>query len=567
MRRFITQTALALAIAGTLAMPAAAQTFGKLSGTVVDFAGVPQMGATIAVTHSGPLPGIEALQLLTNDKGSFLASRLAPGLYTIRVTLAGFLPALERNVRVEANLTTILKIEMGSIFSSLDTLRRKSKTQETDVDEWAWVLRTSASTRSILRFGEDNSGLGGTTPWEDADTRRPAARVELTAGARRPGSVSNIADAPSTAIAYDQSIGSAGHMTFAGQASFERSAAAGFATTWLPSGQMGVGSETTLVLRQSNLGPSRTPFRGARLEHKNQMAIGPMSIDYGAEYLIASVGSSASSLRPNAKVSYQFSPEWSASVNVASRPWAHTHRQSNPLQAALEEMDAFPTILLRDGRPVIEGGWHQEISAERRIGKNAAISTGIFRDTSSHTALFGRGPANQAQFLQDYYSDAFAYDGGRSGSPGARVAYRQKLADGMEVVVLYSWAGALVPMENPESLLLRDALDTRQRHGVAARISTRVPKTGTQLAASYKWLSGPAVSRQDPFGEVAYQVDPFLNLSVRQQLPSLFATKIEALMDFRNLLAQGYVPVDTADGRVVLIPAFRSFRGGFSFQF
>ena len=147
------------------------------------------------------------------------------------------------------------------------------------------------------------------------------------------------------------------------------------------------------------------------------------------------------------------------------------------------------------------------------------------------------------------------------------MAYRHKLGDGTEVVLLYSWAGALVPMENPESLMLRDALESRQRHSAGARVSTRLPKTNTQLSASYKWLSGAVVSRQDPFGEVTHQVDPFLNVSLRQPLPTLFATKIEALADFRNLLAQGYVPVNTADGRVVLIPAFRSFRGGFSFQF
>ena len=75
MRRIITRTALTLAMAGTLAMPAAAQSFGKLSGTVVDPSGVPQMGATIAVGHNGMLVGVGAQQLLTNEKGSFLAAR------------------------------------------------------------------------------------------------------------------------------------------------------------------------------------------------------------------------------------------------------------------------------------------------------------------------------------------------------------------------------------------------------------------------------------------------------------------------------------------------------------
>lgn len=567
MPRYITYSAWLLVLAGAFAPAAAGQQFGKLSGTVVDPAGIPQMGATVALSLND-LANTSVLRLLTNDKGSFLAARLAPGLYTIRVTLAGFLPAMERNVRIEPNLTTILKIEMGTIFSSLDTLRRKGKGEQTDADEWAWVLRTSASTRAILRFAEGEATLASDpVSGERTTPHRPTARVELTAGARRPGSVSNLADAPATGIAYEQAIGLAGRMTFAGQASYERSAAMGFATTWLPSGEIGRGPETTLVLRQANLGPVRTPFRGVRLEHNNQLNVVRLSVNYGAEYLLASVGTSTSSLRPSAQINYQINPNLRASVNLASRPWTHNHGQTNALQSALQELDAFPTVLLRDGRPVMEGGWHEEISLERKFNENASLTAGVFRDRSNHTALFGRGLAAQADFLQDFYSDAFAYDGGGSGSPGSRVAYKQKLPDGTELVFLYAWAGALVPVENPESLLLRDALESRQRHSVAARITTRLPRTGTQLSASYKWLSGPVAARHDAFGEVAYQVDPFLNLSVRQPLPSLFSTKVEALADFRNLLAQGYVPVNTADGRVVLIPAFRTFRGGFSFQF
>lgn len=566
--RLLTLAALSLAlVAPGLTQKTAAQSFGKLSGTVVDPAGVPQMGASVAVARQGSSI-TETLQLLSNEKGSFLASRLAPGLYTIRVTLAGFLPAFERNVRIEPNLTTILKIEMGSIFASLDTLRRRPKQEKPDADEWAWVLRTSSSSRAILRFSDGEAVLAGnTTAAERSAAQRPHARLEVTSGSRRPGSVSNIADAPSTAIAYDQKIGPAGRMTFAGQASYERAAAAGFATSWLPSGEIGRGPETTLVLRQSFLGSRQIPFRAARMEHNNQLSIRGVRVDYGAEYIVVSVGKSASSIRPNALISYDINPEWRATVNLASRPWAHSHGQRDALRSVLEEIDAFPTVLMRDGRPVIEGGWHEEIAIERKFGSNASLIAGVFRDRSNHTAVFGRGPAPESDFMHDFFSNAFAYDGGSSGSLGSRIAYRQKLPDGTEVVVLYSWAGALVPADAPYSPALRDVLETRRQHGVAARISTRVPRTHTQLAASYKWLSGPAVSRQDAFGEVAYQVDPFLNLSVRQPLPTLFNTRIEALADFRNLMAQGYVPIDTTDGRVLLIPAFRSFRGGFSFQF
>lgn len=566
--RLITVTVLTLALgAPGQAQTAAPKSFGRLSGTVVNHVGVPQMGASVSVARQGGAAD-ETVQLFSGERGTFLASRLLPGLYTIRVTLAGFLPSFERNVRIEPNLTTILKIEMGSIFASMDTLRRRPNQEKPDADEWAWVLRTSSSSRAILRYSEGEAVVAGNlTAAERGAAKRPHARLELTAGARRPGSVSNISDAPSTAIAYDQKIGAAGRVTFAGQASYERAAAAGFAASWLPSGEVGRGPETTLVLRQSTLGPGRTPFRGVRMEHNNRASIGGVIVDFGAEYILASVGRSTSSIRPNVQAAYEFSPGWKATLSLASRPWAHSHGQPNALRSILEELDAFPTILMRDSRPIIEGGWHEELAIERQLSQNVSLSAGVFRDGSNHTAIFGRGSMPEANYIQDFCSNAFAYDGGASGSLGSRVAYRQKLPDGIEVVVLYAWAGALVPVESSNSLRLRDILETRKQHSVAARVSTRLPKARTQLAASYKWLSGPAVSRQDAFGEVSYQVDPFLNLSVRQPLPTLFNTRIEALADFRNLLAQGYVPIDTADGRVLLIPAFRSFRGGVNFQF
>lgn len=565
LRRLLPRVTLALLAA---VLPASAVTYGNLAGTVVDPAGVPQMGASIAILAEGARASAEPLTLLSDVRGAFAVERLTPGLYSVRVTLAGFLPAVERHIRVEPNLTTLLKIELGSVFSSLDQLRRKPG-QRTDPDEWAWVLRTTSSRRSVLRWAEGEVIVGNETSAADrAAARRPVARFELTSGSRRPGSVSNLADAPASAIAYEQPLG-LGRMLFAGQMSYERSAAAGFATMWLPTGELGNGPETTVVFRQASLGPHREPFRGIRVEHNNQIALGDeFLLRYGAEYFLVSAGPSAASIRPLGELIYRISKDWNATYTIASRPWAHAHGGSDPLQSTIEEMDAFPTMLVRNGRPVLEGGWHQEMAMGGRVGRNARLTFSMFSDYTPHTAVMGRGNFTEADVFQDFYSNAFTYDGGASGGIGARIAWQQQLSDDTEFLLLYSWAPALALEEFDGVETLRDALRPLQRQSFAARFSTRLPRAGTKISASYKWISGPVVSRQDAFGEVTYQVDPFFNLSFRQPIPgSLFSSKVEALADFRNLLAQGYVPVNTADGQVLLIPAFRSFRGGFSFQF
>jgi len=102
---------------------------------------------------------------------------------------------------------------------------------------------------------------------------------------------------------------------------------------------------------------------------------------------------------------------------------------------------------------------------------------------------------------------------------------------------------------------------------VAARVSTAIPRLGTKLSTSYKWISGETVSRQDAYGESLYHVDPYLSVEIRQSLPCFFPGHMEAVADFGNLFAQGYVPISTGDGRMILVPSYRYFRGGLSFQF
>jgi hypothetical protein len=551
-----------------MATPAAGAPFGKLRGIVVDAKGTPQMGATVQVSAE-ELRNAVPLQLLTNDRGGFSTEKLLPGSYTVRVTLAGFLPAIEKNIRIDANLTTLLRVELGSVFTSLELLRRTPK-QDADPDEWKWVLRASTSSRPVLRYANGEvTASGETTTAESRNRSRAHGRLELTSGARHPGSPSNLADAPSTAFAYEQAIGWNSRLVIAGQASYEREAAASISTLWLPSGEPGRGPQTLMVLRRSSMGPEGRVFRGVRMDHSDQVRIGDnVMVRYGAEYLLVGLGRPAQSFRPRGEVAWLISPEWRASFTVAPRPLATSDLPATPMQTALYAMDSFPALMMRSGRPVMESGWHEEASLEHSLGPNGRVLAAVFRDTGSHTAVFGRGDVESPDVLQDFFSNGFTYDGGATSSRGTRVVYEQRLSGEWEATFIYAFAGALAP-EAPTSVNdLRDALETRSRHSLAVRVQGRVPRTGTRVTASYKWISGTTVSRQDGYGEALYQLDPALNITLRQPLPRfLFAGKVEALADFRNLLAQGYVPVNLQEGQVLLIPAVRSVRGGLSFQF
>jgi len=550
------------------ASAAAKQGYGTISGVVLDPSGTPQMGASVWLI-SEDAGGRTVAQILSNQYGAFFNDHLKPGEYAVRVSVAGFLPAMERHVAVMSNLTTLLRVQVETVFSSLDTLRRKSDAPA-EQDDWKWVLRSSSATRTILQWDDTGNEVATNSLGTDLpDAQRPRALVQVTNGALHPGSVSNFSNTPATAVSYDQQLGNLGRMLVAGQMGYDRGASGSFASVWLPSGNAGTGPETVFVWRQSKFGAEGMEFRGMRIDHTEQFALGDhFQLRAGAEYLRAGIISSVSSLRPHAELNARLAPSLTASLIVAANPPSEQWGRTGALESAIDELESLPPVLFRNGSPVLEGGWHQEVSVKRKMSSQSTFEVAAFHDSSRDQAVFGTGPTASPEFLQDAFSPAFLYDGGNSSSWGGRAAYRQKLSDDLEVAAIYAWAGALTPGGELAPMVseLRDTFMTSNHHSVAARISGKIPRSGTQFSASYKWISGTALSRMDQFGEAAYQMDPNLHFSIRQPLPG-FSGRWEALADFSNLLAQGYVTVNGQDSRMMLVPILRSFRGGVSFQF
>jgi len=541
---------------------------GKISGVVLDSSGTPQMGATIFVS-SDQLLGSSAVELLTNDRGRFSTALLPSGTYSIKVTLAGFLPVMEEHILVNDERTTLLEIVLGSIFSSLERLQRQSD-QPIAADEWTWVLRSASATRPVLRW-QDDGEIFGVPPgqFETAQNQAGRMRLELTSGSDHPGSVSNPADTPGTALVYDLSLGGHDQLLMASQFSYESgSYSGGFATQWIPSGEPGVGPVTTILIRQSQLGPDGPTFRGLRMSYDNSFVIGDrISLRYGSDFVMAGLAGTTASVRPRAEMAVQLAPTWQVSVLAAANGWQNSAGDQSTLQSALNTLDQFPILLMRDGHSVLENGLHEELAIEHAFSKNATLTVALFNDRSTHTAVFGHGSVAGPDYLQDFFSNVFAYDAGESSSLGTRVAYHQKFSDNVTATVIYEYAGALSPTEDPSQAALRNQLAMRYRQSVGGRLTARVPRIGTKFTAGYKWINGPAVSAMDPYGESLYHLDPYLSLGIHQPLPSFIPGHAELLADCGNLFAQGYVPLATPDGRVVLIPTYRFIRGGLSFQF
>ena len=161
-------------------------------------------------------------------------------------------------------------------------------------------------------------------------------------------------------------------------------------------------------------------------------------------------------------------------------------------------------------------------------------------------------------------------------SAGFRAAYTAKLNAHMETAFAYAQGDALTVDPAAAAASQNYAFNSRRllrpvrSQTVAGRFTAHVPKFKTQITTSYQWMPRDRVTLVDPYGQANLQMQPYLGIQIRQPLPTLafLPARVEALADFRNLLAQGYVPLTQAgDNPVILTSAYRSFRGGFSVQF
>jgi hypothetical protein len=91
---------------------------------------------------------------------------------------------------------------------------------------------------------------------------------------------------------------------------------------------------------------------------------------------------------------------------------------------------------------------------------------------------------------------------------------------------------------------------------------------GTRWRASYRWQPESTVTEVAPFAVDASE--PYLNVYIRQpvRLCHQGTSGVEAQIDLRNLLAEGYQPFLTSDGsRLYFAQAQRSIGGGLAFTF
>jgi len=155
--------------------------YGSLAGIVSDNKGVPLMGATVMVigpTAFATEAGSQIVErMVTDAHGRFTIAHLVPGWYSLKVSSPTRLPAMRNGVRVEAGETVVATFVLTDAFAPI-RFQVPNNSVSSWGDDWKWVLRTSSTTRPILRLRAQPEPTQG----DAARAKAPVPAPERMAG-------------------------------------------------------------------------------------------------------------------------------------------------------------------------------------------------------------------------------------------------------------------------------------------------------------------------------------------------------------------------------------------------
>ena len=545
-----------------VAIPAfASGNSGSISGHVKNTAGIPQMGAAVEVlAFATP----KVITVFTDSKGFYTVANLIPGTYDVKVSAPSFLPTLRENVNIHSGANMIINLTLNTLSDALRFL--PPKTAGGDDDDWKWTLR-SMSNRPILRLKD-----GTPVVVTNASDKSPLkASVAFMAGPEGEGFGS--AGEMSTNFNMERSLFESGMLTFKGNVGTGPGPSGTVLRTsysrTLPDGSK---PEFAVTLRRFATTP-QFAIHDAALEaisvssNDSMTLAGLVDLHFGADFDAIQFMGRVNAFKPHGSIDLHLGPNTVLEYQYATAQ-PNTRRAKGFDSAPADLSESAPRVSLVDMNPVVEKARHQEISLSRRVG-NTNFQIAMFTDHIANAALTGVGDFGEdvADILPDIYSDTFTYNGGVLNTNGVRMVVQRKINQNLTATADYSYGGAL-DLVTPGSGMA--TFHPVRRHSVSTKVTGTMPLLKTRWITSYRWTSGEVLTPVDMFNASAGMADPYLNIFIRQPVPGtgFMPVKMEALVDIRNALSQGYVQVVGPDGNTVyLVQSARSIRGGVAFVF
>ncbi|MEP6714220.1 MAG: TonB-dependent receptor [Terriglobia bacterium] len=563
---------------------------GELSGLVTDHGGRPQPGALVLLFNRQE----QLLQRLSTDNGgTFSFGDLLPDLYSIRVTLASFLPASRDRVQVKPGMRSLLEVNLSHIFSSVQLVSTVPATGSLMNDNWKWALREDSSLRPILRLlpaiDDPLQRLHGYEKTAVFTGSRGLVRISASDGSLM-NSDTGAGDL-GTQFAFATSVYGDNHVRVSGNLGYGAASgapAAAFRTTYsrdflgaapavsVTMHQMFVPARVGQSLTGSAPGDSALPaLRSIAVSFSDKTQLtDSITAEYGMELDNVTFLDHLHYVSPYGKLTWQLAHGKAdftyTSGNARPELGIGPSERNADLQRDLAALALVPRVTLGDGHARVQRGESYELGLSQRFGSRE-YRVEAYRQAVKNLALMVANP-DAAGFEEDLLPDAFSnsalFNAGRFQSAGYTASVTQDLGDNYRVTVIYGTAGMLAARAGLSPIAsagdLRHALEAEQRPALTVRTSGTVKASGTRFIASYQWTNYTRSMPAPLFSTQSSRPEPGLNFVVKQPMP----WRMEMTAELRNLLAQGYLPIASTGGSpLLLVNTPRSLRGGLAFVF
>jgi hypothetical protein len=549
-------------------VPVYGATTGSVSGVVRDSDGVAQIGAEVELLR----PDLSVIaSVFTNSTGHFLIASVLPGRYAVKAMGTSFLPALREDVRVRT--CTVVNLTLNTLYEAMQWLPAEPRSANARQDDWKWTLR-SAANRPLLRWLEDgplvvvSDGAGGS----------PKLKARLVATGQQ-GSFGESGERVSATMEETP----ADSRELLAQVDFDPDSNAGLESMLGFRQELGFAGSVESVAAVS----IHPELNAGNSEGLDEAAVRSWETIHLGDEFEGEAGST--------QVLARFSQS-SQGTTLAALPFAMVgwrdgnstirYRMTTALPAPQDADDAsaqawLPKFSVRDGQLAMEHGLHQEIGWERSTDKSD-VAILVFADKVANPvmeAAMRRGeagsPPTASALLFDPTSGLVRVAGPRLGSAGMVATAQHRLTKGSQVQLSYASGNALALASSRQAAVQSTGLSelvasahARRAESCSISLSGTLDGSGTRWRATYRWQPEDTVTSVASFTPNA--ADPYLNLQFRQpiHLRREGSNGFEALLNLRNLLAEGYRPYVLSDGSVLVFAQDqRGISGGLAFTF
>jgi hypothetical protein len=570
--------------------------FGSITGQVRNTAGVGQMGASVMLMNRYE----KVIQrILTAPDGRFRFDALAPDSYSIRVSLSSFVPAMRGNVPVRAGMESYLSIQLANLFSSIELVYTAPGQSGVLSEDWKWVLRSSTSTRPVLRLREYDSQWRNASTSSSSSSGTPSmlnsfnGMVRVSAGDQGNSSALGAEPDLGTAFALATSVFGTSEIRFSGNVGYATSVGAptaGFRTRYSP-GLSGSGApDVELTVRQTavrqragqgfmtgNASQEIPVLRTMSLKLGDRKKITEsLTLEYGAMLESVAFIDRLNIFSPFGRLTYDLGNAGEVEFGYSSGAPALDLISSGAEQDALMGLAMFPRLSVRHGHARVQRNETYEVGY-RKVSGSRTYSASVYQDAVNDGAVMATASGEMfmsPDLLPDIASNSSILNMGNYRTAGYQGSVAQKFLDEWTATLSLGAAGMLSPDAAEQSLSetgqARSRMRPVSRPWASARVAGILPVTGTRIATSYLWTPGGSLGPAHSYLTQRTQPQMGLNIQVRQPIPFVgnMLGRLEMTAELRNLLAQGYVPIAASDGGTLLLIQFpRTVRGGISFIF